>query len=278
MSKILVIEDLDGTMTYNTEFGIDVGGGVTYRRLVFDKIKCTEVSLEEKFRTDMKTAKAVGKTPDGGQLAYFLSNLSPVKVKLEDFEGIGKEYNKYSRTGLKKVHRLWRESDIHSVVATAGPEQPAIEYAQLVGVYPNGFQHAFGTTFKIEDGVIIDVDKYCGADHKVNRLEDLLKDKKYEKFVVIGDSPTNDGPLMQKNYDINGENALNISMGERAKEYAHVVVKNKFDTPASYYSVGMIVMAFGNYSYPKMNVLEEEIVKGNLTYISSNKILDLCSY
>lgn len=265
--ETLIIQDLDGTLTYT-----DVGREVTYKRV----LEYEKDDLLEQFNIDMHTAKKLGNTPDGGQLVYFLAEMAHPKYGIESLFGLGKEYHNYSREGVRKVHDLWTKNNLNSVIATAGPESPALEYAEIIGINSNGCLPAFGSTFEVDKGKIVGVGEYCGADAKVKRMAPLVNN--YKKVVMIGDSGTNDGPLMDKIYELNGENALNIAIGKRAEEQAHFVIQGKDGNTdsISYFLPGLLSLLFGNSNGKSNHELINEFEKStgkSLDNLFENEVL-----
>lgn len=76
---------------------------------------------------------------------------------------------------------------------------------------------------------------------------------------------------MKKNSEINGENALNISIGDREgmEEYAHFIVTGEHP---SYYLPRLITLMFSNPNYKEKILDRDQLLRTNLPSVTANNI------
>ncbi len=170
-------------------------------------------------------------------LAYLITNEGSPNLTLTEIIEYGVEAQRPEDYGDGFVQMCSGDFDVH--IVTAGIESIAEE---SLGMRLNGnMPKVTGTSLK-ENGSGLEVERYCAGDKKLQALReeygvDSLEDI---NLVALGNSDSNDGPMMQ-------EAPVGIGRG-RAFESADVYVENDADfwTRATLVNIASEVLEEGN--------------------------------
>lgn len=217
--KVNIVYDFDGTLTQVA----------LPRYLILEKCNYENGTSNEKFLNEVnriKTEKNCEAMEAFYELFFQIINSNNLKISESDFYyGVDKiPYNRGLENYFNNINNFARENniEINHFILTSGVKG-FVENSK----YSKYFKEVFGCTFKINNGIITEIDYYLSTKDKINNLE-LLQENintRADKTIYVGDGLTD--YYAMKHIHNNGGKTIFVHQTENDLDIYNQVNKEK---------------------------------------------------